>query len=312
MKKILITGSNGLLGQKLVYALIKRKDVQVIATSLGANRLLKQEGYIYESLDITNRSEVETVIKKYQPDVIINTAAMTNVDACETKREECWALNVTAVQNFVDALQNPSPSERGRGEVKTLFIHLSTDFIFDGKKGSEYVETDKPDPQSYYARSKYESEKVLEKSMIKWAIARTIIVYGIVDNMSRSNIVLWAKDALTKGQKINVVDDQFRAPTLAEDLADGCILIADKNATGIFHLSGKETMSILELVYKVADYWHLDKTLITPSKSNTLNQPAKRPPRTGFDISKAKRELGYEPHSFVEGLEILDKQLKEV
>ena len=283
MKKILITGSNGLLGQKLVYALIKRKDVQVIATSLGANRLLKQEGYIYESLDITNRSEVETVIKKYQPDVIINTAAMTNVDACETKRE-----------------------------VKTLFIHLSTDFIFDGKKGSEYVETDKPDPQSYYARSKYESEKVLEKSMIKWAIARTIIVYGIVDNMSRSNIVLWAKDALTKGQKINVVDDQFRAPTLAEDLADGCILIADKNATGIFHLSGKETMSILELVYKVADYWHLDKTLITPSKSNTLNQPAKRPPRTGFDISKAKRELGYEPHSFVEGLEILDKQLKEV
>ena len=312
MKKILITGSNGLLGQKLVYALIKRKDVQVIATSLGANRLLKQEGYIYESLDITNRSEVETVIKKYQPDVIINTAAMTNVDACETKREECWALNVTAVQNFVDALQNPSPSERGRGEAKTLFIHLSTDFIFDGKKGSEYVETDKPDPQSYYARSKYESEKVLEKSMIKWAIARTIIVYGIVDNMSRSNIVLWAKDALTKGQKINVVDDQFRAPTLAEDLADGCILIADKNATGIFHLSGKETMSILELVYKVADYWHLDKTLITPSKSNTLNQPAKRPPRTGFDISKAKRELGYEPHSFVEGLEILDKQLKEV
>ena len=312
MKKILITGSNGLLGQKLVYALIKRKDVQVIATSLGANRLLKQEGYIYESLDITNRSEVETVIKKYQPDVIINTAAMTNVDACETKREECWALNVTAVQNFVDALQNPSPSERGRGAVKTLFIHLSTDFIFDGKKGSEYVETDKPDPQSYYARSKYESEKVLEKSMIKWAIARTIIVYGIVDNMSRSNIVLWAKDALTKGQKINVVDDQFRAPTLAEDLADGCILIADKNATGIFHLSGKETMSILELVYKVADYWHLDKTLITPSKSNTLNQPAKRPPRTGFDISKAKRELGYEPHSFVEGLEILDKQLKEV
>lgn len=309
MKKILITGSNGLLGQKLVYALIKRKDVQVIATSLGANRLLKQEGYIYESLDITNKTEVEAVVKKYQPDVIINTAAMTNVDACETKREECWVLNVTAVQNFVDAL-TPSHSPEGRG-AKPLFIHLSTDFIFDGEKGSEYVETDVPNPQSYYALSKYEAEKVLEKSTIKWAIARTIIVYGIVDNMSRSNIVLWAKDALTKGQKINVVDDQFRSPTLAEDLADGCILIADKGATGIFHLSGKETMSILELVYKVADFWQLDKTLITPSKSNTLNQPAKRPPRTGFDISKAKVELGYDPHSFVEGLEILDRQLKE-
>lgn len=308
MKKILITGSNGLLGQKLVYTLIKRKDVQLIATSLGTNRLLKQEGYIYESLDITNRSEVETVVNKYLPDVIINTAAMTNVDACETKREECWALNVKSVQNFVDVISKQPPIINHQ----PLFIHLSTDFIFNGEKGSEYVETDKPDPKSYYAFSKYEAEKILEKSTFKWAIARTIIVYGIVDNMSRSNIVLWAKDALTKGQKINVVDDQFRSPTLAEDLADGCILIADKGATGIFHLSGKETMSILELVYKVADFWHLDKTLITPSKSNNLNQAAKRPPRTGFDISKAKVELGYNPHSFVEGLAILDEQLKEV
>ncbi len=306
MKKILITGSNGLLGQKLVYALIKRMDIQVIATSVGPNRLIKQEGYIYEPLDITNKSEVEAVIKKYQPDVIINTAAMTNVDACETKREECWTLNVTSVQNFVDVISQQSKTDN----QQPLFIHLSTDFIFDGEKGSEYLETDKPNPQSYYALSKFESEKVLGKSAIKWAIARTIIVYGIVDNMSRSNIVLWAKDALTKGQKINVVDDQFRSPTLAEDLADGCILIADKNATGIFHLSGKETMSVLELVYKVADFWHLDKTLVTPIKSNTLNQAAKRPPRTGFDIGKAKRELGYNPHSFVEGLEILDAQLK--
>lgn len=304
MKKILITGSNGLLGQKLVYALLKRKDVQVIATSLGENRLLNKEGYIYESLDITKKSEVETVFHKYHPDVIINTAAMTNVDACETKREECWLLNVTAVQNIVDVIsQLPSL------KALTHLLHISTDFIFDGEKGSEYVETDIPNPQSYYALSKYESEKVVEKSTISWAIARTIIVYGIVDNMSRSNIVLWAKDALAKGQKINVVDDQFRAPTLAEDLADGCILIADKKAKGIYHLSGPNTMSILELVYAVADFWKLDKSLITPSKSNNLNQAAKRPPRTGFDISKAKKELGYNPHSFVEGLKVLNAHL---
>jgi dTDP-4-dehydrorhamnose reductase len=189
---------------------------------------------------------------------------------------------------------------------------LSTDFIFDGDKGSEYVETDKPNPQSYYALSKYESEKILQQSSIKWAIARTIIVYGIVDNMSRSNIVLWAKDALTKGQKINVVDDQFRSPTLAEDLADGCIRIADKGAIGIYHLSGPQTMSILELVYKVADFWKLDKALVTPSKSTTLNQAARRPPYTGFVIEKAKKELGYKPHSFAEGLAILSEQLKNV
>ncbi|MGB3948282.1 MAG: SDR family oxidoreductase [Bacteroidia bacterium] len=301
MKKILITGSNGLLGQKLVYALLKRSDVNIIATSTGSNRMLTTSGYVYQSLDITDKSNVEEVFLKYQPDVVINTAAMTNVDACESKRDECWNINVTAVQHMVDVITEK--------KLNTHFIHLSTDFIFDGTKGSEYTETDIPNALSHYAASKLAAENILQKSTLKWAIARTIIVYGIVDNMSRSNIVLWAKDALTKGQKINVVDDQFRSPTLAEDLADGCILIADKGATGIYHLSGKETMSILQLVYKVADYWHLDKSLVSPSKSASLNQPAKRPPYTGFVIEKAKRELGYNPHSFIEGLAILDKQL---
>lgn len=303
MKKIVVTGSNGLLGQKLVYALKERRDVQLIATSTGANRIVDTKGYIYETLDITNKSEVNAIVKKYSPDVIINTAAMTNVDTCESKREECWALNVTAVQHLVDAIERENAN-------KTQLIHLSTDFIFDGDKGSEYVETDTPNPQSYYALSKNESEKIVMQSKIKWAIARTIIVYGIVDNMSRSNIVLWAKDSLTKGQKINVVDDQFRAPTLAEDLAAGCILIADKNATGIYHLSGPETMSVLDLVYRVADFWKLNKSLITQIKSTTLNQAARRPPYTGFVIDKAKRELGYNPHSFEDGLAILDNQLK--
>jgi dTDP-4-dehydrorhamnose reductase len=301
MKKILITGSNGLLGQKIVYALLKRGNVEIIATSSGENRLIEKNGYQYEPLDISKKTEVESILKKHKPDVIINTAAMTNVDACESRKEECFAINVMGVQNFVDVIDDHLKHSH--------FIHLSTDFVFDGEKGSEYLETDTPNPLSYYAWSKYESEKILQRSNIKWAIARTIIVYGIVDNMSRSNIVLWAKDALSKGQKINVVDDQFRAPTLAEDLAEGCILIAEKGATGIYHLSGPETFSVLELVYKVADFWKLDKSLITPSKSDTLNQAAKRPPRTGFIIDKAKKDLGYGPRSFEEGLKILDAQL---
>lgn len=305
MKKILITGSNGLLGQKLVNALLKRKDVQVIATSSGNNRMLLQEGYVYESLDITKKEEIENVLLKYCPDVVINTAAMTNVDACETKQEECLAVNVTAVQNMVMIIENMQEDKRPH------FIHLSTDFVFNGEKGTEYIETDIPDPLSYYAWSKYESEKIVQQSKVKWAIARTIIVYGIADNMSRSNLILWAKDALSKGQKINVVDDQFRAPTLAEDLADGCILIADKGVTGIYHLAGPKTFSILDLVYKIADYWKLDKSLIIPSKSSGLSQPAKRPPYTGFIIDKARKDLGYDPHSFEDGLRILDLQLKE-
>ncbi len=304
MKSILITGSNGLLGQKIIKALVNRKDVTIIATSVGENRMLSKDGYTYQSLDITDKIQVETIIKKFKPDALINTAAMTNVDLCETKRDECWAINVNAVQYMVDAIQQYSPT--------THFIHLSTDFVFDGMKGSEYVETDAPNPLSYYALSKFESEKIVQKSSIKWAIARTIIIYGIVDNMSRSNLVLWAKDALGKGQKINVIDDQFRAPTFAEDLANGCILIADKGAEGIFHLSGPCTYSILDLVYQVADFWKLDKSLISITKSDTLNQAAKRPPYTGFIIDKARKVLGYNPRSFTEGLKILDEQLNFV
>jgi dTDP-4-dehydrorhamnose reductase len=297
-KRILITGSNGLLGQKLVYALIKRSDVEVIATSKGENRLVNNKGYTYEPFDITNEKEVGEIIEKYKPHTIINTAAMTNVDACETMRDECWDLNVNAVKYLAEA----------SNKWNTHLIHLSTDFIFDGESGP-YREEDKPNPLSYYALSKNESEKLVMSICKKWTIIRTIIVYGIVDNMSRSNIVLWAKDALEKGQKINVVDDQFRSPTLAEDLADGCILAAIKEEQGIFNISGKEVMSVLELVERVADHYGLDRSLINPIKSDTLNQAARRPPRTGFILDKAKEKLGYNPRSFEEGLRILDEQL---
>jgi dTDP-4-dehydrorhamnose reductase len=299
-KTILVTGSNGLLGQKLIALLASRSDTQTIASSKGSNRLSDTRGYTYVPLDITNSVEVESVLRKYKPDVVINTAAMTNVDACESKKEECRALNVDAVGNIIRSLEMYLP--------KTHLIHLSTDFIFDGESGP-YAEDAKPNPLSYYALSKVDSEKLLQASSLKWTIARTIIVYGIAESMSRTNIVLWAKDSLMKGQKINVVDDQFRSPTLAEDLAAGCIAIADKGAQGIYHLSGPDIMSILDLVYTVADFWKLDKSNVTPIKSDTLNQAAKRPPHTGFIISKARNELGYAPHSFVEGLEILDAQL---
>lgn len=312
MKRILITGSNGLLGQKLVYALLKHKEVQLIASSKGENRITEKRGYAYESLDITDKEQVHKIMLKHKPHVVINTAAMTNVDACEFEKEECWKLNVTAVKNFVDLIEYSKISADGASaEIQNChFIHLSTDFVFDGEKGP-YKETDEPNPLSFYSKSKYESERILLQSKIRWTIIRTIIVYGIVDNMSRSNIVLWAKDSLEKGKQINVVDDQFRSPTLAEDLAEACISAAMKNAEGIYHVSGKNIMSILELVYRVADFWKLDKSLVRPIKSNTLNQPAKRPPRTGFILTKAIKELDYKPHSFEEGLKILDEQLNQ-
>lgn len=310
MKTILITGSNGLLGQKLVYALLHKNaqgaNYTIIATSKGENRLREQNGYTYVSLDISSETEIQAVFKHYRPDIVINTAAMTNVDACEANREGAKLLNADAVHYQVktlEGLQNES--------YQPFFLHLSTDFVFDGAAGP-YKETDRPNPLSWYAKTKLQGEHIVEQSALQWAILRTIIVYGVVDFMSRSNVVLWAREALSKGQKINVVDDQFRSPTLAEDLAEACLQCAEKQATGLFHVSGKDTMSILELVYTVADFWKLDKTLITPAKSVDIKQPAQRPPRTGFIIDKAIQTFGYKPRSFVEGLKLVDEQLKKI
>ncbi len=302
MKTVLITGSNGLLGQKLVAQLQKDPNYKLIATSKGVNRISSVSGFIYEELDITNSAEVANICEKYRPDVLINTAAMTNVDTCEGDKEGCWKMNVNAVEYLLAACEKHN----------THLIHLSTDFVFDGEDGP-YSEVDIPKPLSYYGESKYASEKVLQNSEYKnWAIVRTIIVYGLVEQMSRSNIVLWAKGALEKGDPINVVDDQFRSPTLAVDLAKGCILIADKEAKGVYHLSGKDLMSILELVNRVADFFNLDKSSISAIKSIKLNQTAKRPPMTGFVLDKAIRELGYDPATFEEGLAIVSQELELV
>ncbi len=301
MKKILVTGSNGLLGQKLVHAMINGDQFECIATSVGPNRIKEKKGYSYQELDITNRHDVLQMIAEIKPDTVINTAAMTNVDACESDKEGCDRLNVDAVRYLVEACE----------ENDVHLIHLSTDFVFDGEDGP-YAEEDRPNPLSYYGNSKFKSEEIVKNSGLKsWSIARTIIVYGLVDEMSRSNLVLWAKGALEKGDPIKVVDDQFRSPTLAQDLAAGCLLIAEKETSGIFHLSGPESMSILEAVEKIGAFYGLSTENVAPIKSESLGQDAKRPPRTGFILDKAKAELGYQPCSFVRGLEILTAELQE-
>lgn len=298
MQTILVTGSNGLLGQKLTSLLKDNPGYQLVATSKGPDRYPGKGGYFYREMDIRDENQVQEVIEAHRPAIIIHTAAMTNVDACEKDREACRRLNVDATRYLVNAA----------GKQGAFFIHLSTDFIFNGESG-HYREEDRPDPLSYYGRTKLESETIVRESAAEWAILRTIIVYGVVQDMSRSNIVLWAKGALEKGQPINVVNDQFRMPTLAEDLAEACLLTAKKRARGIFHVSGEDYMSILELVQRVARFFNLDESVITPIPAATLNQPAKRPPKTGFILDKARRELNYHPHSFEEGLEIVKKQL---
>ncbi|MCX6291424.1 MAG: SDR family oxidoreductase [Bacteroidetes bacterium] len=308
MKTILVTGSNGLLGQKIIYALRNKAGVRCIATAIGPNRMTVKDGYVYEPLDITDKEHIQKIVSEYKPDVIINTAALTNVDACETKKSEAIQLNVEAVQSFIDIIRE---EEKKNPQKKIHFIHISTDFVFDGENGP-YVETDEPNPLSFYAQSKYDGELLVQKSGIDWTIIRTIIIYGVVDDNSRSNVVLWAKNALEKKQTITVINDQYRSPTLAEDLADACVSAAMKGVKGIYHVSGRETMCILDMVKIVADFFHLDPSFIKPVSSEELKQPAKRPPVTGFIITKAIRDLGFHPHTFMEGLSVVKDKLEKM
>ncbi len=296
--KLLITGSNGLLGQKLIDLCCNQNDIELIVTAKGTNRHKPATGYTFQSLDITDYKQVEKTIALHKPDVVIHTAAMTNVDLCESDHKGCDALNVDAVKYLVTSCNN----------YGVHLVHVSTDFIFNGKHGP-VDEKEKPDPISYYGQSKLLGEMLVRENAVSWTIIRAILVFGVVHDMSRSNFVLWAKQNLEQGKEINVVDDQYRTPTLAEDLAIGCLLAAKKKASGIFHIGGKDFLSIYEAVLQIADFWKLNKDLIHRSKSSSINQPAKRPPITGFIIDKARKELGYEPRSFVEGLEVMNGQL---
>jgi dTDP-4-dehydrorhamnose reductase len=299
--KILVTGSNGLLGQKIIYALRNNENVLCISSSRGPNRMKAKDGYVYESLDLTDRDSVMNIISRHEPDVIINTAAMTNVDACELKKEEAYLANVTAVEYLIEACR----------QTNTHIVHLSTDFVFNGNNGP-YVETDSVDPLSYYAYTKVEAEKKILECSLTAAIIRTIIIYGVVDDNSRSNVVLWAYNSLKDKKEITVINDQFRSPTLAEDLAEACISAAMKRSAGIYHVSGREVMNILDIVKITADFFNLDPSYIKPVSSQQLNQPARRPPVTGFIINKAVRELGFQPHTFLEGLSQIKNQLELV
>ncbi len=301
MKRILLTGSNGLLGQKLVGLISEIPTIELFATAKNGNRLSIKTGYTFIEMDITNPIQVANVIDSVRPNVIIHTAAMTNVDQCESEKELCWEMNVNAVEYLVSACEL----------IDCLLIHLSTDFIFDGEEGP-YDETATPNPISYYGESKLAAEEILLASNIRWAIARTVLVYGIVSDMSRTNIILWVKKSLEDGKTIKVVTDQFRTPTLAEDLAMGCWQIADNEATGIFNISGKDLLTPYEMAIKTADFFGLDKSLIFKADSSTFSQPAKRPPKTGFIIEKAASTLGYKPHTFDQGIKVVAEQFAKV
>ncbi|UHG94866.1 SDR family oxidoreductase [Spirosoma oryzicola] len=294
MKRILITGANGFLGQKLVELLIKKTDLFIIATGIGVNRISFSGEYIYQSMDITNRQVVLETIRHLRPDIVIHGAAMTDADRCEVEKTRCWKHNVHAVEYIVEACDT----------INAFLLYISTDFIFDGLTGP-YDENSQPNPINFYGESKQAGELVVRKSNLRWSIVRTMLLYGTPHYDGRSNIVTWIKQTLEEGKKIKVVDDQWRTPTLIDDLAVGCYMIIDKVVTGIFNISGYEIFTPYDLATRIARYFGLDKSLITRVDTTKLIQVARRPQSTILLIDKARNELQYNPKTFDEGLAML-------
>lgn len=284
--KILITGVNGLVGNSL-YKLLEESDHIVYSSSRNIEGLAKYK------VDITNKNEVDSFFESEKPDLVINSAAMADVDLCEEERELCWKVNVEGVQNLVDMCNR----------YGSHLTHISTDYIFDGKKESGiYLENDKPNPQGYYAESNLEGERIILDSNISHSILRTILVYGL---HNKPNIVTFLKSYLEEGKSVNLVSDQVRMPTFVDDLSRACVSASEKKARGVFHICGSEQMSYLDIGNRIAEYFSFDKSLINHVQTKDLNQKAKRPFRTGFDLQKSKEKLNYIPTNFEDSLKLI-------
>ncbi len=288
---ILITGANGFLGHYLTGLLLQNGH-QVLATGRGPCRLpfASSPAFRYQTMDFTDAGMIREVFEKCSPAVVVHAGAMSKPDECELNRERSHFTNVEATRNLL------SQAERSG----SFFVFISTDFVFDGKKGM-YHEDDLPSPVNYYGVTKLEAEEAVRNYRFHWAIVRTVLVYG-KPQAGRDNLLTTVKGRLEKGEEYRVFHDQVRTPTYVEDLAAGIMAIIEKKAAGIWNLSGKDILTPYEMALATASYLHLDASLIRKATAETFRQPALRPPRTGLDISKAEKLLGYKPVSFQEGL----------
>lgn len=291
MQTVLVTGANGFVGSYLVPLLLQ-KSYKVVATGKGECRLPYQhENLEYQSLDFTDAETVDNVFETFQPQIVVHAGALSKPDECELQREAAFRTNVTGTKNLIIAAAH----------YNSFFLFLSTDFIFSGEQGM-YAEEDTAAPVNYYGETKLLAEKVVQEYTGPWSIVRTVLVYG-KPICGRGNLLTSVAENLKSGKPLKIFNDQVRTPTYVEDLAKGIVSIIEKEKRGIFHLSGSDVMTPYDMAIAVAKYLHLNESLITPVEEAEFDEPARRPPKTGFNLNKAKKELGYAPISFTEGLQ---------
>ena len=293
-KRIIVTGVNGMLGQRAIYFYKKNSNLIVLGTSIENEPAFS--GIDYVSCDLTVRDKIKKVVSDFCPDYIINTAAFTNVDLSEKEREAAWKINVKGVEYLSEAARI----------IDAHIIHISSDYIFDGTNGP-YSENDKPNPIGYYGRTKLASENALRISGAIHTILRTNVLYGIAD--SRPDFVRWVVKSVREGKQINIVTDQVNNPSFTDDLVQAINKVIEFRKQGIYHIGGREFLSRFEFCEIIAEVFNLNKNIIKPILTEQLNQQAKRPLKSGLLTLKAETELGYKPHTIGEALTIMKREL---
>lgn len=294
-KRIIVFGANGMLGQRTVLHFLNQPNIEVFATDVQDSPAI--EGIDYQQADITDRQQVKKVVYDFYPDYIINAAAYTAVDKCEEERELSWKVNVKAVEHMAETAR----------VLDARLVHISTDYVFDGKKGP-YEETDKPNPISYYGRTKLASENALRISGVLYTALRTNVLYGIVEH-GRKDFVRWVVESLREGKPLRIVDDQINNPTYIDDLVQAISKSIEFKKTGMYHTGGKEFLSRFDFTLRIADFFGLDKSLLSKITTEELGQRAPRPLKSGLITLKAESEFGYSPHSFEESFALMNRQL---
>ncbi len=297
MKKICVTGGNGLLGVKLLAEASGK--YALVSVDLQNDPLFEFEQMEYIQGDITQRETISDIIMDARPDCVINTAAFTYVDRCESEKETAWKVNVEGARNVALACRS----------LNIKLIHISSDYVFDGENGP-YDEEAKPHPISTYGRTKWESEKEVSSIFKNNVIARTTVLYGYFPGI-RPNFVTWLIDQLNNGESVSIVNDQFGTPTLADDLAGALLILFEKDKRGVFNAVGSEWIGRLGFAKKIAEVFGLDANLIRETTSDQLQQPAPRPLKGGLKIDKIYRETGFMFSSVSEGLQTLKRQMTE-
>ena len=273
MKKILITGAFGQLGTSLCKAL---SNESILATGRS---IFSSTKYKSIELDITNPKQVKGVIYKYNPDIIIHLAAMTDVDGCEKNPETAFDVNVKATEGLIN-------------NYNGKFIYISTDYVFDGEDGP-YVEDDKVNPVSVYGKTKLYGENMVKNSDANWVILRSNIIFSYNDR-TKASFVNWVVDSLKKQESIRVVNDQWNNPTWTNDLAKVILKIIEKDAIGLYHYGGRDYMNRFEFAKMIASSFGLDGSLISPITTSELKWLAQRPLKSGLNTKKIELDLGIE------------------